>query len=119
MCLPRAAVSGGRRRQLVGLHPRQRRVENRVLSLVDRRVRVVDREECVGFGVVGPGLGHVEVDLGLLAVDVLADCRDVLVPCPLNVVPPVRDLRRVRLGRLAQALSLSLSRRAGVVDLSL
>ena len=114
----RQAFSPGAASHFVGLHPCERCVEHGVFGFLDRRVGVIDLERRIGFGVVRPGLGPVEVDLGLLGIDVLADRGDVLVPCPLNVVPPVRDVPLACLGRLARAASLGLGRRASVVDLS-
>jgi hypothetical protein len=78
-------------------------VEDCVLGLLDRPVRVVDRERSIVFRVVGVHLRAFQIGLCPPGLDVSADALDVLVPRTLDVVPPDGQLALLRPGRQDRA----------------
>ena len=107
------------RRELVRLEPSQVGVEHCVLCLLDRGVRELNRECRVVLFLLGVPLGPIHVVPSPLHIDVFANLCDVLAPRALQVVPPDRELVLVRVGRLAQLLSLGPSRRSRGFDVRL
>src|SRR5262249_34914598 len=96
--------SPGYRLGLGGLHdgrgpPRQDRVENGVVGLVDRGFGERDGVERVGLGLVCGAFGDLRIVRGLLRPDALSNALDVSIPIALDLVPLafrlVDDLRRL------------------------
>jgi hypothetical protein len=98
---------------------RECRVEDCILGLLDRGVRVVDCERGIVFCVVGVRLRSIQVVLCPPGLDVGTDPLDVLVPRTLQIVPPDGQLALLCVGRCAELVGLSLSRRPGVLDVLL